>query len=101
MTPAMRMRNGSEPRQLHALRRGLAGRQLVAGLWRGLLPRTKAAAHRAVGQEPTLLPPSLLVRGNAHLNARHAVLKAHPMHRKRAVSAVLMRHGTWQTCRQV
>jgi hypothetical protein len=28
--------NESEPRQLHALRRGLAGRRLVAGLWRGL-----------------------------------------------------------------
>ena len=29
-------RSSPEPRQLHALRRGLAGRRLVAGLWRGL-----------------------------------------------------------------
>ena len=30
------VRQRAEPRQLHALRRGLAGRRLVAGLWRGL-----------------------------------------------------------------
>ena len=35
---SLRSRAGAapEPRQLHALRRGLAGRRLVAGLWRGL-----------------------------------------------------------------
>ena len=35
-----------EPRQLHALRRGLAGRRLVAGLWRGLPPVLVPRARR-------------------------------------------------------
>ena len=69
----------TEPRQLHALRRGLARRRLVAGLWRGLqLRRMAAAVGLRDRDEPGDVREGAQHRKESHRDGRNAVTTKAP-----------------------